>query len=129
MAIGQDITLLVGGLTVGKARACSYSEPSVLVDVSGSDDGWDDFEAGSQTWTMSIQKLWTPAETAYAALRVAKAAGTTITAKWTNASGRGRHGTTLISEMSEDWDRNNPVLSRIELQGVSAPSDDPDYGS
>lgn len=129
MAIGQDITILAGGNIVAKARACSYTEPTNMVDVSGSDDGWDEHEAGSQGWSMSIQKLWTPAEAAYAALRVAKAAGSEITARWRTATGRGRSGDALVAEMSEEWDRNAPVLSRIELQGNGAVTDDPTYGS
>ena len=129
MAIGQNITISLAAQTVGKARTCNYTEPTVIVDVSGMDDAWDDKVAGSQSWTMSVEKLWTPAQADYVALRVAKAAGNSIAAQWVDASGRGRSGTAYISEMSEDWSRDNPVISRINLVGDGQPTDDPDYAS
>lgn len=129
MAIGQDITISLGGQTVGKARTASYTEPSVIVDISGMDDTWDEKDAGSQNWAMSVEKLWTPAQADYAALRTAKAAGTAVAVSWVDASGRGRSGTAFISEMREGWSRDEPVISGIELIGHGAPTDDPDYPS
>jgi len=129
MAIGQDVSIYIGGITVGKARTCTYTEPTEVVDVSGMDDDWNRNEAGSQSWTMSIEKLWTPAQNDYAALRTAKAAGNKVTVKWVDGSGRGRHGTAVIASMEESWSRNEPVITRIELTGDGQPTDDPDYAS
>jgi len=129
MAIGQNITIYVGGLVVVKARDCTWEELGEVVDVSGMDDDWDDNAGGSLSWRMTMSKIWTPAKTAYAALRTAFLARTAVVVKWVDATGRGRRGSALVARMGEGFGRNEPVISNIEVTGDGAPTDDPDYGS
>lgn len=129
MAIGQDISIYVGGVIVVKARSCTWEETGEVVDVSGMDDTWDDNQGGSLSWRMTLEKIWTPAATAYAALRTAFLARTAVVVKWIDATGRGRVGTAIIASMNAGFGRNEPVISNIEVTGDGAPTDDPDYGS
>lgn len=127
--IGQDITIVAGGLILAKARTASWRSTSEMVDTSAMDDSWDEFDDGSQGWTMSIEQIWVPNDAAYQALRAAKTNGTLVWLKWVNAAGQGERGQAYISELSYDWSRNEPHVVGIEAQGNGQPTQDPDYGS
>jgi len=121
----EDVTLSLGGSVLGKAQSFDMPEVGTVVEDTALGDKWKTNSISDLSWSMTIDQLWTPTDTAYIALRTAFATKASLAVDWHDDDGNGRSGTAVVSGMGTATRIGESVVVSIELTGSGPVVDNP----
>lgn len=121
----EDVTLLIGGDILGRAQSFDMPEVGAVVEETSLGDKWKSNAVTDLSWSMTIEELWVPTDTAYIALRTAFVGKSTISVQWNDDDGNGRSGTAVVNGMGASTRIGEGVVVSIELTGTGAVTDNP----
>ena len=121
----EDVTLKLGGNVLGKAQGFDMPEVGTVVEETALGDKWKANGIADLSWSMTIDELWVPTDTAYIALRTAFVGKATIAVDWHDDDGNGRSGTAVVSGMGTATRIGEAVVVSVELTGTGPVVDNP----
>lgn len=112
---GSDVVLYVGSDPVGYQRDVTFEEATENIDVSSKEERAQRVLAGRYSATVSLEALFVPSDTAYAALQTAMRSGTTVTIARYKDGAEVEHATAVVNTLSEAFPDQDGATVSVSL--------------
>ena len=100
---GATVAVYIGGVAVGSQTGCSFSETTAEIDVSNKDSRTTKLLAGRYSAKVTLDAMYVPSDAAFAALKTAMRAGTSVTLARYYSGSSVESATAIVTEMSQSF--------------------------
>lgn len=104
-------------ITLGSQRGVTFQEQTAPIDFSSKDARAGKFGPGRYTWTASLETLYTPNLSGYAAIRNAMRNGTLLNIVRQEQGQEVESGYAVVTSMSDAFPDQDAAVCSVDLQG------------